>query len=231
MEKINHLPKVLSGMFAAFEILTLLGAVILAVWAFIPSTTPSGFQLELPRVGLVPEAGALRLQSASAPAEVVTVRDLQGALMVDAGSGSDGLASRFIHFGLPMVLLYLAFGAVTFDLLRRLFRNVAQRESFTARNIRLVHVLGGAIIVFSLLSGVMQQWSSSQVVAYLNARAAVAGNPMHFETISNLKLDLDGRRIAVSIHGTGILAGLLVLALGEVFRQGLVLKQENDLTV
>jgi hypothetical protein len=230
MKKINQLPRVLSGVFAGFEVLTMLGALILAVLAYVPSVTPPGLFLNLP-VGVVPEAGAIRLKSASEPAEVVTVRDLQGTLYFEAESGGDGLAARFKHFGLPMVLLYLAFGAVIFDLLRRLFRNVARRESFTARNIRLVHVLGGAMVVFSLLSGGMQAWSSSQMVSYLNQRAIAAGNPIRFETASNAKLDLNGRRMAIPIDGTGILAGLLVLALGEVFRQGLALKQENDLTI
>lgn len=130
-----------------------------------------------------------------------------------------------------MVLVELVFGAALLDLLRRLFRNVARGESFTARNIRLVHVLGISILAFTLLSGAMQAWYSSQIVAYLNQHAAVEGGHMSFASASSGGLVVNGRHFDIPFSGRGILTGLLVLALGEVFRQGLVLKQENDLTI
>jgi hypothetical protein len=44
-------------------------------------------------------------------------------------------------------------------------------------------------------------------------------------------LDHDGNRLGLSLDVQQILTGLLIVAIGEVFRQGLLLKKENELTI
>jgi hypothetical protein len=61
-----------------------------------------------------------------------------------------------------------------------------------------------------------------------NAQIAISESPLHLPQSHNLRISI-GNDFP---FGTPIFfSGLLVLALSEVFRQGLVLKHENDLTV
>ena len=115
-----------------------------------------------------------------------------------------------------------------FELLRRLFRNVGRGDSFTPQSVRLVQIVGGALIVFSLISAVGESWFAHAMYAYLteHTQIAISGTSVHLPPPENTQL------IARLPFGSPVfLSGLLVLALAEVFRQGLALQRESDLTV
>ncbi|GAA0584757.1 DUF2975 domain-containing protein [Rhizomicrobium electricum] len=141
---------------------------------------------------------------------------------------ANGLFEVIKHHGLPLALMFTLFYAVLFDLLRRLFRNVVRGDSFTRNTLRLVQVIGLALVVFSFVSAAAEGWFYFAVTDFLthHATATLAGSPV----------PMSGNTVAFDDHGGGLfnslfLTGLLVLALSEVFRQGLVLKNEHDLTV
>lgn len=132
------------------------------------------------------------------------------------------------HHGLPLALMFTVFYAVLFDLLRRVFRNVVRGDSFTKNTLRLVQVVGLALVVFSFASAAAEGWFYFAVTDYLthHASATLAGSPV---PLSDKMFDFDSE--GGGLFNSLFLTGLLVLALSEVFRQGLVLKNENDLTV
>jgi hypothetical protein len=141
-----------------------------------------------------------------------------------------GLIEVAKHYGLPIVLVRMILFAALFDLLRRLFRNVGRGDSFTRQSVYLVQIIGGTLIVYSLVSTVMDALFEHAMFAYLANNAVL--------TVAGTALRLPAPDGAGFPHGLGFLlgksaflAGLLVLALSEVFRQGLVMKTENDLTV
>jgi hypothetical protein len=99
-------------------------------------------------------------------------------------------------------------------------------DSFTKNTLRLVQVVGLALVAFSFVSAAGEGWFYFALTDYLthHASATLAGSPVPLSG-QTFALDSDG------VFNSLFLTGLLVLALSEVFRQGLVLKNENDLTV
>jgi hypothetical protein len=107
------------------------------------------------------------------------------------------------------------------DLFRRMFRSVERREVFTATNVRRMRWIAGLIILGRISQSLMLWWQAKAEVAFAHSNLATEGVSYHpsFGV---------GDWISVT-HS--IIVGLLVLALAEVFNQGLLLKQDNELTV
>ena len=162
----------------------------------------------------------------------ITIQSLQGTLSVSHVGDSKGLLALIRWHALPVVIVGLAFCAVLFDLVRRLFRNVERGESFTERNVYLVHKLGTAVIVFTLFSAAATSWCNYALLTYLEQNATVQGLKMAFALAPGLSgFTFSAVHFGVHLDVWGILTGLLILSLGEVFRQGLALEKENELTV
>jgi hypothetical protein len=113
--------------------------------------------------------------------------------------------------------------------LRRLFRNVDSGQSFTTQSVRLVQIVGGSLIVFSLVTSIAESWFAYEMYGYLvdHAQIAVSGTPVQPPPAQPPPWLGQG----FPLHRPALFAGLLVLALAEVFRQGLALQRDNDLTV
>jgi len=259
MKPTNRLPKIIRWMFFAFELLALLGVAgsfILALitvalpgvaaniqWGLPPvglvpqtgalsSGPTTGLTISLPPVSGTPESGALAVQLDPPLKEEIAIVGLQGSVVVKNSSGIGGVLSSISEwYGPPLLLIWSAFLAVLFDLLRRLFRHVEQGDSFTERNIRLVHRIGLSIIAFTLISSAANGIIALTMCSCLNHNPTVEGIRMTFIPAGNITMGSDSHHFVFQFGFSGILAGLLVLALGEVFRQGLLLKQENELTI
>jgi hypothetical protein len=140
-----------------------------------------------------------------------------------------GAVELFKTYGLPVLLIYAVFFAALFELLRRLFRNVGRGESFTAQSVRLVQIVGGSLIAFSLVAAIVKSWFAYAMYGYLaeHTQIAISGTPVQLPAAER-----PPRLWYESPFGSAeFLAGLLVLALAEVFRQGLALQRDSDLTV
>jgi hypothetical protein len=145
-------------------------------------------------------------------------------------SRAGGLIELVKHYGLPMVLVDAIFFAVLFELLRRLFRNVGRGESFSTHTVRLVQLIGGMLIVLSFVSSFAEGLFVHAVWSYFAHHALI--------TVSGSQIHLPAGYYVMLPRGHGFpfgsplfFSGLLVLALSEVFRQGLALKNENALTI
>jgi hypothetical protein len=231
MKTRSQLPKYFRRLFALLEILAMVGAAIVCALILglprISDHAKLGFV-----VGLVPESGALTVQVGDSKAESISINNLQGTLLVNSLGDGNGLLALTRWYTLPLVIAYAAYIAVLFDLLRRLFRNVERGESFTERSVHLVHKIGMTIILFTLLSAMAAWWHNRSIITYLQQHGTIEGVKMTFKAPSaNSIIVLRSDEFDIPISWGGILTGLLILSLGEVFRQGLALKQDNELTI
>jgi hypothetical protein len=120
----------------------------------------------------------------------------------------------------PCICNILSTGVITIailELLGRMFRKVEEGEIFTKRSIRHAQMIGFLFLASSLCKGGMAGWLKSAMGAVVLQH--VPTGTIYLNTSAN------------GDFGPGLVTGLVILALAEVFRQGLVLKEENALTI
>ncbi len=225
MTAVSVLPKLFRWVFTVFAVLAAIGALAICVAMVIDPKLPAGTHFGPLTVDMMGQPGTVVLRAAGGDSDF-TVTALRGSLTLFVEKAG-GLIEVVKHYGLPVMLIYSLFLVILFDLLRRLFRNVGRGESFSRQSVYLVQGLGASLIVYSLVSAFAESWFVHAAYTYLAQHAVV--------TVSGTSLRLPAPHGISMPHGTGgspvFFSGLLVLALSEVFRQGLALKNENDLTV
>ena len=224
MTNTSWLAKFLRWMFTVFVVLMALGAVAVLVVMLIDPTLPPGTHFGPMKTDFLGQPGSIVFKDSA-----FALTAFRGGLAVSI-QNAGGLIEVLKHYGLPLILLQIVFYIAVFELLRRLFRNVGRGQSFTQPTLRLVQILGVSLLVYSLVSAFAEAWFVHAIYSYLvqNAQITISGSPVHLPQSHNVRIST-GHNFP---FGTPIFfSGLLVLALSEVFRQGLVLKRENDLTV
>jgi len=225
----HFLPRLFRWVFTVLAVLTALAAVVLIAVILVDPTLPPDARFGPVHGQLMGQPATLALQPhASGQGEpALSARAFNGnvTMTVDKPAGAIELLKRY---GLPLLLIYTVFFTALFELLRRLFRNVGRGESFTPQSVRLVQVVGGALIIFSLISAVGESWFAHAMYAYLteHTQFAISGTSVRLPPAENTQLV-----VRLPFGSPVFLSGLLVLALAEVFRQGLALQRESDLTV
>jgi len=228
MTAVSVLPKLFRWVFTVFAVLAALGTVVIFVAMVIDPRLPPGTHFGPMTVDMMGQPGTVALRAAGGDSDF-TVTALHGSLTLFVEKAG-GLLEVVKHYGLPVILINTLFLAVLFEFLRRLFRNVGRGESFSRQSVYLVQFVGVSLIVYSLVSAFAESWFFHATFAYLAQHAVV--------TVSGTSLHLPAPHGTWVPRGNGFpfgspvfFSGLLVLALSEVFRQGLALKNENDLTV
>jgi hypothetical protein len=223
------LPRLFRSAFTVLAVLAALAAVCLIAVILVDPSLPPDARFGPVHGEFMGQPATLALQpDASGQGEpALSARAFDGnvTMSVDKASGAIELLKRY---GLPLLLIYAVFFAALFQLLGRLFRNVGRGESFTPQSVRLVQIVGGALIVFSLISAIGESWFAHAMYAYLteHMRIAISGTFVQLPPADNSRL-----LVRFPFGSPVFLSGLLVLALAEVFRQGLALQRESDLTV
>jgi len=228
MPAVSVLPKLFRWVFTVLAVLAVLGALAICLAMVINPKLPPGTHFGPLNVDLLGQPGTVALHPANGDADF-TITALRGSVTVFV-ERAGGLIELLKLYGFPLILINMIFFAVLFDLLRRLFRNVGRGESFTRQNVNLVQIVGVSLLVFSLVSAFAESWFVHALYAYVAQHSVVtiSGTALHLPAARGLTLP--------GAHGFPFgspvfFSGLLVLALSEVFRQGLALKNENDLTV
>lgn len=223
----SALPRLFRWVFTVLAVFAVLGAVTICLAILINPKLPAGAHFGPIAIDVLGEPGTAVLSPSGGDSNF-TVTALRGNLILFAEKAG-GLVEVVKHWGLPMILLNMIFFAVLFDLLRRLFRNVGRGDSFTLQSVRLVQMLGGWLILFSLVSAFAEHWFSEAAFAYLaqHTTLTISGTALHLPAPHNRIMP----HVGFPFGSPVFFSGLLVLALSEVFRQGLALKSENDLTV
>jgi hypothetical protein len=224
------LPKLFRVAFTALAILAALcTACVIAAMLINPELPPDA------RFG--PVNGKFLGQPASFVVHPVSEGPAEPALELRAFSGNvavtvnraAGAVRLFNTYGLPLLLVYAVFFTALFELLRRLFRNVGRGESFSPQSVRLVQIVGGSLIVFAFVTAIAESWLAYAMYDYLEQYTlfAISGTPVQLPPANRPPwLGYES-----PFGSSEFLTGLLILALAEVFRQGLALQHDNELTI
>jgi len=225
MATVSFLPKLFRWVFAVLEGVAALCATGIFLLILINPHLPPGAHLGPVDTDFMGQPGSVVLRSAHGGSDLFASVFRGTITLFVANAG--GLIELIKHFGLPLILAHAIFFTALFELLRRLFRNVGRGNSFTTDTVRLVQAVGLLLIVFSFLSALGESLFTHVVFSYFvtHATITVSGSPIHLPATGEM------RGHAITIFSPMFLYGLLVLALSEVFRQGLALKNENELTI
>jgi hypothetical protein len=228
MPSVSVLPKLFHWLFAFLEFVFVLGVVVICIALVVDPKLPAGTHFGPMQVDLMGQPGTVTLRAVDGDSDF-TVAALRGSLNLLV-KGAGGLLEVVKHYGLPLILIKSVFLALLFELLRRLFRNVGRGESFTRQTVSLVQIVGVSLLLFSLVSAFAESWFFDAVFNYVAAHSVltISGTELHLPVMGGARIP----RMNGNLFDSPIFfSGLLVLALSEVFRQGLALKNENDLTV
>lgn len=232
--KSARLPKVLNWIFLLGEVL-LVGVIAMVLFgsSVKPSTgegDPAGnWPLTYGDIGLsLNESLSLSIK------DKVGTKDLQASIRTDdpqlARAFSRELRPSMITFTLILGTLII----VICEFFRRFFRNVSQGNAFSQANIKNLHKIGTLVIVYTLAFGLFHgitRAKSSDFVAENVAMESLVISDRQPKLKGGFGMSIGVDNMRVHIDFSGILSGLVIVALGEAFRQGLRLKEENELTV
>lgn len=221
MANTRWLSKVLKWFFTGFAALMLAAAVAIVVVMVVDPQLPRDAAMGPVNVEVLGQPGSFVLHHSQFAAALA-----KGGVMVRVDDAR-GLLEIAKHKGLPVALLAVVYFMLLFGLMRRLFANVGRGESFTRQNVRLVQLIGFSLLVYSLVSAVAQGCFEYAMFDFLSHHATFEVSGAAF------RLPQPGN-VSISFGEGGspyFFTGLLVLALSEVFRQGLALKNDADLTI
>lgn len=166
-------------------------------------------------------------------ADGIRLRALTGTVLVSThAEGGKLIAATRVPVLVNRLTRVLILFAIA-HLLWRLCQAVERGEVFSLGNSRLVRWLGVALVVRPIIGLVFETWQRASVARYLEdhvrfdgLRSIVTANDLAW-----WERAIDNAVRYGDFDFTLFTTGLLVLVLAEVFRRGLALKQENDLTV
>lgn len=227
MASVSFLPKLFRWVFLFFAICSAIGAFAVCIVWLVDPHMPVGTHFGPWNVDIGGQPGTVGLRANNGDSDF-TLTAFKGMLTIFVAKAG-GLLEVVKHYGFPVVLIDLVFSAALFDVLRRLFRNVGRGESFTRETVSLVQIIGGGLIAFSVISAFAENLFARAVYAYLvdHATFTVNGTTLHMPPAHTFTISMGHGPFGSPVF----FSGLLVLALSEVFRQGLALKTEHDLTV
>ena len=220
----GFLPRFFHWVFAILEVLAGLAALAFCTIMLVNPHLPPDAHFG-PIVAMIGgQPGTVQLTPAGGDHTLV-ITAFKGAITFVINQAG-GFIEVLKHYGLPLMLLRALFAVALFELLRRLFRNVERRESFTPGTIRLVQFVGVLLIAASVVFAIADSFFATAAVSYFASHTVI--------TVSGTEVRLP-QHVYMHPHGfifnPLVFSGLLVLALSEVFRQGLALKSENELTI
>ena len=228
MASVGILPRIFQWVFLVLAMVFVAAAVIVGIVMLVDPHVPAGAHFGPIQVELGGQQGTVLLRASGNDSDFLATAF--GSNVSVAIEKAGGLVEVLKHYGLPLVFMKMIFLAALFELLRRLFRNVGRGQSFTRDTIGLVQGVGGLLILFSFFLSFAEGLFSYHLFTYVVQHAAitVSGTAVHLPTPSYEMLPQGSG----FVFGSPLFfSGLLVLALSEVFRQGLALKDENALTI
>jgi hypothetical protein len=164
--------------------------------------------------------GPLRLRAEEladrAAIQDFSVHDSEGTVTITQPASAAG-ALAYVRW--PFILNLLCSGAtgvVILDLFRRMLGSVAKREVFTSANVRNVYWLGILFIVSSVAKMFLAVWLVRRFAAFAALSLPQGGSSLDTFFVGD---------------ASGIGIGLMILVLAGVFRQGLSLKEDSELTI
>lgn len=206
----NPLARAVATVFGTFELLLLFTLPLFAITELLPTNHSYVY-------GVLTFARDVDLAAGTSTSVKV---NLSQARVAVENTKEDPELRSVIRSGFPSQLSLAGIGIVVCDLLRRLCRNVERGEVFCAANLKLMRTLGAVMMASSILFTISVGWRDYQVATYVSRHTNLQPQSPFAPHALLTHLDFGS-----------LLIGLVVLVLTEVFRQGLALKRESDLTV
>jgi len=230
------LPTIFRWVFTVLAALCAFAAFVICVAILVNPHLPAGTHVGPHGVDFLGQPGSVEFRPAGNDFDFMLTA-FRGNLTLFVREAG-GLIETIKHYGLPVILLQMVFLTTLFELLRRLFRNVGRGESFNQDTVRLVQILGGSLIAFSFVLSAVEGLFATEVFNYFiqHAVITISGSPVHLEHDHvgfphHYGVPYMPRGDGFPFGSPMFFSGLLVLALSEVFRQGVALKKENELTI
>jgi len=179
------------------------------------SGSPLG-RITFGRFSLRNNDGARQIEMAKKDGSVAVMDALEGSFTF---AGTTNASEILAPVKWPFIVSILCTGVFTIavlELLSRMFDRVQSGEVFTQTTVRYAQVIGILFIASSLLKGFTAAWLKHAMAVVVMQQVAPGA----------LYLDSSARG-----DSSGLVTGLVILALAEVFRHGLKLKEENALTI
>jgi len=224
MKRRFNLPRILRVLFDILQAVTFLGGLFqIVLYLVYPQFHITVLRSEPIAYVHLSNPGLVHARSSTGDAAEVELTSLNGSLVVKNAGESAELSSllrwRFLLCGAPGVI----FPIFLFGLLSQLCSKVEQGEIFSVRNTTLVRNLGITILGYQAIS-----IGGSIGYAYMVSRFV-----HRYVVVEGIQLNVGwyGNHGWFSPSASLIVTGCLVLLLAKVFRQGLELKSENELTV
>lgn len=171
--------------------------------------------------------------SESIGADSILIEDAVGKIAVKNPTHADEFLRMFSG---PLLVVILFGGGMVLAIMecfRRLFRSVRFGESFLPSTVANLHKIGFLIIglEFGLMLG--SAWIRSQITGYLRKDLEVTGIETSFASPGEgvIQVGFGEMETTLGLNVSGVVVGLIILAIGEAFRQGVMLKEEGELTI
>jgi len=216
----------MSAVFAVF--LLALGLAFAPYFVSTPGLT-LGMPIYRLKFDLQPPLQPLPYQGSSAG--TVLLQNVQGDIIVQQ-SANPGTLLNFVRLRIASSCLLLILACAIFSQLRRLFDNVKRGEAFSLASVQLIRMIGWCCLGYAAAASVVasaldwligrdlrQHLALGRLTTSFASADGAGGIDFHFDEL-HLRLDL-----------TTLWIALLAFVLAEVFRQAVLLKQENELTV
>jgi hypothetical protein len=175
---------------------------------------PAG-EIRIGPFGMKVDEGAFSAASRDFKAQAVVIDHIEGTVTF---KHPENAAQVLASIKWPFVVATLCTGVpglVILELLRRMFQSAERGEIFSSANIRNVRAIGFLLIASSILKLMAVEWLANRMATYVK---------QHVEANVTFASTHPG-------YLSGLGTGFVILALAEVFRQGLKLKEDTQFTI
>jgi len=161
----------------------------------------------------------------------VELQNLRADVIVKQ-SAIPGTLLNFVRLRSASDCLLLILACAVFSQLRRLFDNVKRGEAFSLASVQLIRMIGWCCLGYAAAASV-----AACALDWLIARDLRQHLTLEHLSTGFISADVSGAinfyfgQLHLTLDVTTLGVALLAFVLAEVFRQGVRLKQENELTV
>lgn len=219
------------GLQIAVLVLACYGAVRFALNHYATEGGSHSSTFRLPAVNMWVSPRPFPFQLSGIEAESANLVGLQARIVFRNARHVPDTALRWAQVASAGV--FAAFFFLLFALLKQLFRDIEQGVAFSATSVRRVRQIGLLVLGFALIHPAVDGFVHKEAAELANRHLALQGAELRFAPAQPTALFgiTFGRLYRYQSDGAELIAGVLVLALSEAFRQGIVLKEENALTI
>lgn len=153
------------------------------------------------------------------------VRDeaiVTGKVGIEFKTSSTYIKSMFIGAG----IISFCYSLLILFLVRAFVNSLSESSPFISKNVKRLHIIGILLVCIEPLHALQNYFMQSLVDEYflhtISSQTGLAGNISYWFGYSTA---------SGSYVSSWIVAGLIILVIAEVFKQGLQMKQEQDLTI